>query len=571
VLASAWGRAVLIYRVLIDAICRLVRLNAGLQDELQPTPRPLRWLNLCAALLTIAATAAAFEEGLSQNMHRLAPDSVDALAQAVGIDISHKFYGTTGYVGRFEVLETLFNGGFTSRQNYLDKLGVQYPANTEMPDRINRAIQDARALKGLPEDATFTNHRLYAPEANDPGFVDYVGWSFDIFGYRVESLYYFYFLILSVSIALFLICFRADALALVALSGVMVAFLILLNSQLFTNVHIRTVHNQRFLGSLCVVPYLHLLFTFLIYRKPTLSRVLVTVLQAALFTFVMFTRSSAFWMILSFVAIIGVDAVFRLGRPQEESTAIRAAKLVFSWPIILILGGLGCSLVYKSATIHPIYSTGIFLPYHMVWHNAYMGLGLHPDWKERGDKHNGKPIPDLLTDNMAWKAAAAEAEERYGLSEAYTINTEVGGLPGIKMALHEKLIKERFLRFAYRHPRFMLELMLWYKPKSLLGEFGSIYGGHAWNIWSLLCLTVFAVTAAMASRLLKIPPHVRRILSSSILVTGVMSLAPAFWTYPLRHVLGEQFFIWTAILLYFAVLLLSKAWSSARPIEELRA
>jgi hypothetical protein len=571
VLASAWGEAVQLYRAFIEAFCRLIRLNASFRDELQPTPRPLWWLNVCAVLLTIATTAFAYEEGLSQGMHRVAPDSIDALAQTVGIDISHKFYGTTGYVGRFEVLETLFNGGFTSRQNYLDKLGIQYPANAEMPDRINRAIQDALALKGLPDDATFANRRLYAPEANDPGFVDYVSWSFDIFGYRVESLYYFYFLILSVSIALFLICFRADALPLVALSGVMVAFLILLNSQLFTSSNIRTVHNQRFLGSLCVVAYLHLLFTFLIYRRPTLSRVLVTVLQAALFTFVMFTRSSAFWMILSFAAIIGANIMFRLGRPQEDKKATRAAKLVFSWPILLVLGGLGCSLVYKSATLHPIYGIGIFLPYHMVWHNAYMGMGLHPDWKERGDKHNGQPIPDQGTDNMAWKAAVAEAEERYGLSEAHTVNGEVGGLPGIKMALHEKLIKERYLRFAYQHPRFMLELMFWYKPKWLLGEFGSIYGNYTWNVWSLLCLTVFMVIAAMTIRWLKIPPYVRSAFSSAILVTGVISLAPPFWTYPLRHVLGEQFFIWTAILLYFAVLLLSKAWSVARPVAELRA
>jgi hypothetical protein len=571
VLASAWGGVVRIYRVLIEAICRLVRLNADLQDELQPTPGRLRWLNICAVLLTIAVTALAFEEGLSQNMHRVVPDGVDMLAQTVGIDISQRFYGTTGYVGRTEVLETLFQGGFTGRQNYLDKLGIQYPANVEMPDRINSVIQGALRLKDLPEDATFANRRLYAPEANDPGFVDYVHWSFEIFGFRVESFYYFYFLILSVSIALFLICFRTDAVPLVALSGIMVAFLILVSSQLFNGSLTRSVYNQRFLGSLCVVPYLHLLFTLLIYRKPTLSRVVVTVLQAALLTFVMFTRSSAFWMILSFAAIIGLNAMFRLGRPQEEKKATRAAKLVFSWPILLILGGLGCSLIYKSATLHPIYGIGIFLPYHMVWHNAYMGMGLHPDWKERGDKHNGQPIPDQGSDNMAWKAAVAEAEERYGLSEAYTVNGEVGGLPGIKIALHEKLIKERFLRFAYQHPRFMLELMLWYKPKWLLKEFGWIYGSGTRNIWSLLCLVIFLVIAAMASRWLKIPPHVRRILNSAFLVTGVMSLAPPFWTYPLRHVLGEQFFIWTAILLYLAAFLLSMAWSVARPVAELRA
>ena len=402
-LANAWGRAVQIYCALIDMVCRMVRLNAGFQDELQPTPRRLLWLNACFVAVTIGTTALAFEEGLSQNMHRVAPNSIDMLAQTIAVDLSQRFHGTTGFIGRSEVLQTLLAGGFTSLPNYLDKLGLQYPANTEMPDLINRAIQNALALKDLPANPSFSNRQLFAPEANDPGFVDYVSWSFDLFGFRIEAFYYFYFVILSASIVLYVVCFRADALPLAILSAVMVSFLTLMNSQFFTDEALRTVHNQRFLGSLCVVPYLHLLFSFLIYRKPTLSRVLLTVLQAALFTFIMFTRSSAFWMILSFAVIIGIIAIFRLGRPQETGKAKQVARLVFSWPIVLVVSGFVGSFVYKSAAVHPIYSIGIFLPYHMVWHNAYMGLALHPEWPERD-----------VTDNMAWgyKGNFRETETR---------------------------------------------------------------------------------------------------------------------------------------------------------------
>ena len=568
---SAWKRVVGIYRALIDAICRVVRLNAGFKDELERTTGRLSWLNACSVLITIAATGLAFEDGLRQDMHRVAPDAVDMLAQTVAIDISRRLHGTTGYVGRTEVLETLFQGGFTGRQNYLDKLGIQYPANVEMPDRINAAIQSALALKNLPEDATFANRRLFAPGANDPGFVDYVSWSFEIFGFRVESLYYFYFLILSASIALFLICFRNDALPLLILSGVMVAFLILLDSQLFSLPQLRTVHNQRFLVTLCVVPYLHLLFTFVIYRRPTLSRVLVTALQAVLFTFVMFTRSSALWMLLSFAVIAALNVMFRLGRQREEQKVTHAAKLVFSWPVILLALGLGGSSIYKSSVLHPMYSVGTFLPSHMVWHNAYMALGLHPDWKTLGDKYDGRPVPDPMSDNVGWTAAALEATQGYGMPESYLFDGDIGGLPSYKTTLHEKLIKERYLRFAFQHPRFMLELMLWYKPRMLLAEFGWAYSNYNWKVWNLLCLTAFLVVATMASRWLKIPTYVRRMLSSAFLVTGVMSLAPLFWTVPLAHIAGEQFLIWSAILLYFATLFLNKGWSIIRPVALPRA
>jgi hypothetical protein len=342
--------------------------------------------------------------------------------------------------------------GLTGRQNYLDKLGIQYPANVEMPDLANDAIQKAMNLKNLPKDATFANRLLYAPEANDPGIVDYIGWSFDLFGFRVESFYYFYFLVLSIAIVLFLICFWADALPLLVLAGVMVAFLFLVDSHMFDTPMLRTVHNQRFLGTLCIVSYLHLLFSILVYRRPTPLRVVLTLLQAAVFIFVMFTRSSAFWLILAVAIIIALHVYYRAGRPADEPRKANAARLALSWPALVIVAGLAGSLIYKSAVLHPIYSIGIFLPYHMIWHNAYMGMGLHPDWETRGDKRDGKPIPGAGSDNSAWIAALDDAEKRYGLAEIDTVNGRVGGLPGVLMALHEKLIKERFLALCRPQP-----------------------------------------------------------------------------------------------------------------------
>ena len=243
---------------------------------------------------------------------------IDAIAQAAGVHISQKFHGTTGYVGRTEVLHELLSGGFTSQPKYLDPLGIQYPANIDMPDLINKTIQKAVDLKDLPPDATFANKRLYAPQANDPGLVDYMKWSFELFGYRLELLYYLYFLILATAVALYLVCFYADTLPLVALAGLLVAFLLIVDLRLLAGTHTRTVHNQRFLGTLCFVSFLHLVFVFLLYRKPTPIRVVTTALQVALFTFVMFTRSSAAWMVIAFI-LIGVVIAFNwFDRPAPE-------------------------------------------------------------------------------------------------------------------------------------------------------------------------------------------------------------------------------------------------------------
>ncbi len=225
------------------------------------------------------------------------------------------------------------------------------------------------------------------------------------------------------------------------------AFLLVLDSQLFASVLTRTVHNQRVLGALCFVSFLHLVFVFLIYRKPTPTRVVTTALQVALFTFVMFTRSSAVWMVIAF-GLIGILIAFnQFDRPSTERTGRRALGVILSWPVILLAFGLGSSAIYKSSVLHPIYSVGIFLPHHMIWHSAYLGLILHPDWGTQGDRYDGRETPKA-GDSIAWIGSVLEATERYGLPEAYLLAPEVGGLPTYKMGLHEKLVKERYLRFA---------------------------------------------------------------------------------------------------------------------------
>jgi hypothetical protein len=546
------------------AIRRTWQINAELRDQIPPVPR-LRWLNLCCILLIVATTALLYQDGLSRGMNRVVPDGVDAVAQAVGVHISEKFHGTTGYVGRTEVLHELFRSGFTGRQNYLDPLGIQYPANVEMPDLLDKAIQNAINLKNLPTDATFANKRLYAPQANDPGLIDYMKWSFELFGYRVESLYYLYFLILTTAVALYLICFYAAPLPLVALSGLLVAFLLMMDSRYFAGVLTRSVHNQRFLGTLCFVSFLHLVFVFLLYRRPTPIRVVTTALQVALFTFVMFTRSSAVWMVMAF-ALVGVLIAFNwFDRAAAGQKGLRS-KVLLSWPALLLAFGVGGSAIYKSSVIHPMYTVGIFLPYHMIWHNAYIGLGLHPDWTTKGDQYGSRPVPEPMSDNVGWTAAALEAVDRYGLPEAYLYDGEIGGLPSYKTALHDKLLKERFFRFMAEHPWYTVELFLWYKPKTFVMQYTWMFGDYSPRIWTLICLVAFLVVGVVCRQWLTIPRHARLLVTTTGVIIMVMSLAPVMWTYPIHHVSGESFLALTTFAVLLAPILLSKLWDLVRPV-----
>ena len=71
-LGSLTGGVTTAFRSVGGAIRRTWQLNAELRDEIPPAPR-LKWLSVCCILLVVATTALLFQDGLSQNMHRVAP------------------------------------------------------------------------------------------------------------------------------------------------------------------------------------------------------------------------------------------------------------------------------------------------------------------------------------------------------------------------------------------------------------------------------------------------------------------------------------------------------------------
>ena len=126
------------------------------------------------------------------------------------------------------------------------------------------------------------------------------------------------------------------------------------------------------------------------------------------------------------------------------------------------------------------------------------------------------------------------------------------------MGLHEQLIKERFLRFAFQHPRYMLELMLLVQTEAASEELVSAFGKYDWTVWGVLCPVAFLVIAVMACWRLEILSRRTQALRPCLAATGLMSLAAPIWTYPIYHVLGETFLVWIALCLGLAALLLAR-------------
>ncbi len=541
------------------SLAPVIVINQNLKDEIQHQKKSEWWAAKFLALLAILISFYAYNSGLDRKMHLVTPDSVDALSQAIGVVISEKFFGTEGYVGRMEVIDTLWKNGFTSRPWYHEKLGIKSGENIWMPELNNTAIQRALELQNLPENASIGNRLLYVPTANDPGYIDLIRLGFEIYGYNIQSLYYFYWLVFSISVGIFIFNFRNQVLPMSVLVLFVIAHLTILESPIFSYPSAQaSVHNQRFLGSLAIVPLIHLLFSTLIYRKYSAMRLLATASQVVILCFMLYCRSSVIWMVGAFFMIAAFKCIVDIGSQTHEIQPTKlVVKTLVSWPVILLTLGLISVNTYKNLTVSSIYGfDGVFISKHMVWHNAYMGLAVHPSWNELfGDEHK-----NANGDSMVWNGTTNLLSKKYGLPEEYALNQSIGKV-SFKKELHEQLAKEALFDFIGKNPRFTLELYLWHKPKEFIKTFLHVQSPTItllknWEFYAFLAL--FAMFISTFVPLLPISGALSAQWSLFIVITtAVLSLLPVFWTYPLPWVSGVPVLMWTMALLYLTLITFS--------------
>src|SRR5215467_16221729 len=203
----------------------------------------------------------------------------------VGTAITQMDHGGYGYSLSTVVETVLTYGGLTDDPKILAPLGTQFPTNLRDPSIINAAIEKAARFRWPfnPEEA------IRGSGGDDLGFVDYVRLSFLMFGHKIESLYYTYFLIFGVSAAVFLWTFRSRPALLMLLIITSVAQMFLFASNLLAPHNLRSIADPRFLSIMATVPGLHLGCLLLDRSPPSITNVASAIVQSIILAF-------AFWI-----------------------------------------------------------------------------------------------------------------------------------------------------------------------------------------------------------------------------------------------------------------------------------
>jgi hypothetical protein len=217
----------------------------------------------------VAALVGSFRLGLERGFdHTIGVEAYGRMLFAIGAAVSDEVHGKHGYVIDNVVDSALTNGGLTADPNILASLGTSFPENLQNPVLLDSTLHQAMKSPN-------TVSAVRSASADDPGMVDFVRLGFDLFGYRLLSLYLTYVLLFVIPFWAFWQAFRNEPSSIAILAIAAVAHLAILASDFFdlTGTTLGSVTNPRFLSILGVIPALHIALAML-HRHPPHRRML---------------------------------------------------------------------------------------------------------------------------------------------------------------------------------------------------------------------------------------------------------------------------------------------------------
>jgi hypothetical protein len=403
------------------------------------------WRSAAIVVLTLIVFGWTYYVGRSLGMAASLPrDSFTRAEMSIAVAISRLSYGASGYVLYTPVVHALIEGGFNA-----DSISVS--------GRIDAAIERARALHFRPDCAV--PQRCLDDWGDDKGYADFVILAFWLFGFGIGALYNFYFLLLAVSLLMFTAQFFTDPERLLVMlffvSAHYATMLILPNSTVTS-----VVHDARFLPAASTLAALHIALVLLRLSPLRTSDVAIVAGQVLIIVLAIDGRSSTKWQIV-FIATISVIAVLRAAcsSPWRAHILVDAAVVVG-----LGLAGVAGLDVYKRMAYDERYlREGI--PSHVVWHNVYMGFGIHPSAVARFDLNPTDATSYRHADRFL--RSHPETATALGIDMtrvAYPLFTAVG------WRKYDEVVRAMYFRFWRDHPGYAFQTYALYKPKYLLEQ-----------------------------------------------------------------------------------------------------
>jgi hypothetical protein len=353
---------------------RVARLVSGLVGSAGLIQTEKHFLRVLRIHVLIACFAIAFLVLSDARLNIIGEPFTDHI-QALSISISCIVYGANGLVGFEQVFDMLMRIPNVSAIE-LDS-GLAY---RNYQQAINDAIQKATLLTEVDKS------RIHA-YTNDQSYLYFTIAAFWLFGIKIQSLSYFWLSYLLLSTLSFAVVYRSKIANLLLLWCLLVSIFLLVMANPGVGKQLITVHNNRFLPILGIIPLLHVVLSMGLRQKNSVDW-LLTFVQIAMLVFVFFLRGSAQWMLIAMV----LASFFLLINNRIKSNAVEGVFSVLSIakavvlrmaPVILVFACFVVVKIILPRFLHEEYTKDLWASSHVVWHGAVIGLTVDPVLMQR--------------------------------------------------------------------------------------------------------------------------------------------------------------------------------------------
>ena len=188
-----------------------------------------KYKSIVSGVVVALLVAANFAFAIRREMHLFTHEVRNQMHGSISIAISNLQYGLPGYLG-YNAVKNAIAPHFDEHTDpwfYVDT-------------NLNPLITKALAIEDVAQGGVHTLH------AQEPGMVDFYKLSFMLFGFRYQSILYFYFFLLAIECCLYFFQFRNDATNLSLVVIFLLAHYIVLTGIRFPGSQLDAPTNNRF-------------------------------------------------------------------------------------------------------------------------------------------------------------------------------------------------------------------------------------------------------------------------------------------------------------------------------------
>ena len=473
----------------------------------------------CIALLLLIGGSFCLDifHGIRLGQDQVAFHPAYRLRQSLAVAISRLHDPSPGkYLAYKSVVNVLDENGFAMFVGEPGPLlnAREWEALLADGPRLDRIIQQA---KDVAIDTSLPPEII---KKNELGLADYIYLSFRIFGDKIASLYYFFYLIVAVSCLVYILQFRDRPFLLYLLAVFLGALYFLEDYASNYSVQLGSIANSRAYSGVSLQPALHVLFVFWQRRPPRALTVAGVVLQSLIFAFLLSCRTEVAWQLAMVVAITGGVGLALLPPLRGQKPRALLGRLVLLWPTVVFVVTAAAYTTVVSLEVDSRYATEP--KGHFIWHEILIGiLSTSPQLRH---EYAGDEKP-LYSDGLAYDAVIRDLKARNDTSSPVLRKRPDGDLRVDLMAgssEYDRLARSLTLRIIRDHPMAVVETVpvkIWDQLRFYTRPFRH---GMAWaNLQTPVMIVAVAALICMAAGGFGIGPDIR---GGAVGVVGVILL-----------------------------------------------